>query len=48
MPVRKVRVKRKGKYRTCFRWGKTGKIYCGRGAYEKAERQGRAIHARRR
>lgn len=47
MPVRKVRVKRRGRYRICFRWGKTGKIYCGRGAHEKVARQGRAIHARR-
>tara|TARA_R110002012_G_scaffold319529_1_gene540517 strand:- start:11419 stop:14814 length:3396 start_codon:yes stop_codon:yes gene_type:complete len=29
----------------CYQWGKTGKIYCGDGAKEKAERQGRAIIA---
>ena len=29
----------------CYQWGKTGKIYCGEGAKEKAERQGRAIIA---
>ena len=29
----------------CYQWGNTGKIYCGNGAKEKAERQGRAIHA---
>ena len=29
----------------CYQWGKTGKIYCGAGAKDKAERQGRAIHA---
>lgn len=39
MPVRKV----KGGYR----WGKTGKVYRGRGAKKKAARQGRAVHARR-
>jgi hypothetical protein len=29
----------------CYQWGKTGKIYCGAGAKDNAERQGRAIHA---
>lgn len=37
MPVRKV----KGGYR----WGKSGKVYRGRGAKAKATRQGRAIRA---
>jgi len=38
MPVRKV-----GK--SCYRWGTSGKKYCGRGAKERAKRQGRAIYA---
>lgn len=29
----------------CYRWGQSGKIYCGPGAKAKADRQGRAIHA---
>lgn len=37
MPTRKV----KGGYR----WGKKGKIYRGKGAKAKADRQGRAIKA---
>jgi len=37
MPVRKV----KGGYR----WGLSGKIYRGKGAKAKAERQGRAVRA---
>lgn len=37
MPVRKV----KGGYR----WGKSGKIYRGKGAKSKAKRQARAIYA---
>lgn len=28
-----------------FRWGKTGMIYRGRGAYQRALEQGRAIKA---
>jgi hypothetical protein len=40
MPVRKV----KGGYR----WGRSGKIYRGRGAKAKAARQGRAIIANQR
>jgi hypothetical protein len=40
MPVRKV----KGGYR----WGRSGKIYRGKGAKQKALRQGRAIKARQR
>ena len=40
MPVRKV----KGGYR----WGRTGKLYRGKGAKAKAARQGRAIQANRR
>lgn len=38
MPVHKV----KGK-KDCYQWGKTGKIYCGPDAKEKAEKQGKAI-----
>lgn len=37
MPVRKV----KGGYR----WGKTGKLYRGKGAKARAARQGRAVRA---
>jgi len=37
MPVRKV----KGGYR----WGKSGKLYKGKGAKKKAAKQGRAIRA---
>ena len=37
MPVKKV----KGG----FRWGNSGKLYKGKGAKEKAAKQGRAIHA---
>jgi hypothetical protein len=40
MPVRRV----KGGYR----WGRSGKIYRGRGAKRKALRQGRAIRANQR
>ena len=29
----------------CYQWGSHGKKYCGPGAYQKAERQGRAAHA---
>lgn len=29
----------------CYQWGHHGKIYCGKGAKEKADRQGRAVHA---
>jgi hypothetical protein len=29
----------------CYKYGKTGKKYCGPGARGKAERQGRAIRA---
>jgi len=38
MPVRKV-----GK--DCYQWGTSGKVYCGKGAKEKAEKQGRAIRS---
>jgi len=27
----------------CYRWGKSGKVYCGKGAKAKALAQGRAI-----
>ena len=40
MPVHKV----KGT-KDCYQWGKTGKKYCGEGAKEKAEKQGRAVRA---
>ena len=39
MPVNEVK---KGK-QTCHQWGKSGKIYCGPGSREKAEKQGKAI-----
>ena len=38
MPVR-------SKGRGCFQWGHHGKVYCGPGARQKAERQGRAAYA---
>jgi hypothetical protein len=38
MPVREVR-------NGCYRWGSSGKVYCGKGAKAKAERQGRAAYA---
>jgi len=41
MPVHKVR--RGGK--VGYQWGKHGKIYFGKGAKAKAERQARAIYA---
>ena len=41
MPTRPVR--RKGKI-IGYRWGKSGKLYRGRGAEKKANRQGRAIY----
>ena len=41
MPVRKVSVKGKTKYR----YGKTGKVYTGAKAKQKATAQGKAIHA---
>lgn len=31
-----------------YRWGTKGKVYRGKGAYKRALKQGRAIHARRR
>lgn len=40
MPLQKVK---KGN-QTCYRWGNSGKIYCGKDAKKKALRQGRAIH----
>ena len=48
MPVRKV-PDPEGKGRTCYRWGSSGAIYCGRTKSEiaearrKAEAQGAAI-----
>jgi hypothetical protein len=41
MPVRKVK---KGNRSDCYRWGNTGKIYCGKGAKAKATKQGRAAY----
>jgi len=38
MPVHRV-----GK--NCYQWGGSGKVYCGPGARQKAERQGRAAYA---
>ena len=38
MPVHKV-----GK--DCYQWGKSGKVYCGKGARRKAEAQGKAIES---
>jgi len=40
MPVREVEGQS-----GCYQWGESGKIYCGAGAKEKAERQGRAIYS---
>ncbi len=37
MPVRKAS--------SGYQWGSSGKVYRGRGARKKAERQGRAAHA---
>ena len=31
--------------KTGYRWGRTGKVYTGPGARERAERQGRAVRA---
>lgn len=39
MPIEAIKIKGK----VCFRWGKKGKIYCGKGAYEEARKQGIAI-----
>ena len=40
MPVHKV----KGN-KNCYQWGTTGKVYCGKDAKAKAEKQGQAIRA---
>ena len=32
----------------CYKWGEKGKKYCGKGAKERALKQGRAIKSRRR
>ena len=37
MPVRKVGT-------DSYQWGNSGKVYTGKGAKEKAERQGRVIY----
>ena len=44
MPLHKTSTP-KGKSGPCYKWGNTGKTYCGRGAKARAERQGRAIRA---
>ena len=44
MPVESVR--KKGKI-VGYRWGKSGKIYRGKGAKDKALKQGRAIEWRK-
>ena len=44
MPVQKVATPR-GKTGPCYRWGKSGAVYCGRGAKARAEKQGRAARA---
>jgi len=41
MPVHKIT----HKGQICYRWGTSGKIYCGVGARANAERQGRAAYA---
>ena len=46
MPVRATWTTRAGRRVRGYRWGTTGKIYVGRGARERARRQGRAITAR--
>ena len=38
MPVHKV-----GK--DCYQWGNSGKVYCGKGAKQKAEAQGKAVRS---
>lgn len=38
MPIQKVGA-------NCFRWGNSGKIYCGKGAQAKAAKQGKAAFA---
>lgn len=38
MPVQKVK-------KDCYKYGESGKVYCGKDGKEKAERQGRAIKA---
>lgn len=45
MPVKAVR-NRQGKI-IGYRWGKTGKLYVGKGAKDKAAKQGRAIEWRK-
>lgn len=45
MPVQRVRTTRNGKSVTGYRWGKSGKIYTGPGAEQRAQKQARAIYA---
>ena len=44
MPVHKVSTP-KGKKAPCYKWGNSGKIYCGQVAKSKAGKQGRAAYA---
>ena len=44
MPTVKVRTPR-GRTGPCYKWGRSGKTYCGKGSRAKANRQGRAAHA---
>ena len=42
MPVKKTNSTASGK-NSCYKYGKTGKKYCGKGAKAKATKQGQAI-----
>jgi len=44
MPVHKVKPP-KGKKGPCYRWGRSGTVYCGRGAKSRAAAQGKAAYA---
>ncbi len=44
MPVHKVSTP-KGKKGPCYKWGSSGKTYCGPGSKAKAGKQGRAAYA---
>lgn len=44
MPL--IKVKKNGQ--TCWKWGTSGKLYCGPGAREKAVKQSQAIRASQR
>jgi hypothetical protein len=47
VPVKKTNSTKSGR-NGCYKYGKTGKKYCGSGAKAKAARQGRAIEASKR